>query len=77
MSAIPRELEDEVMGLPVHLRARLAEQLIASLDQAPADADAEALWIVEAQRRAEELAADKVEGIPAKEALAKARAAIR
>ena len=61
MSAIPKDLEDQVMRLPVRLRARLAEQLIASLDQEPVDADAETLWTVEAQRRAEELAAEKVE----------------
>jgi putative addiction module component (TIGR02574 family) len=77
MPAIPKDLEDQVMRLPVDLRARLAEQLIASLDQEPADADAKALWIVEAQRRAEELAAEKVKGIPAEQAFANARAVTR
>lgn len=77
MPATPKELEDQVMRLPTRARARLAKQLIASLDQEPVDADVETLWIVEAQRRAEELAAQKVEEIPAEQALAKARAVIR
>jgi hypothetical protein len=51
--------------------------LIASLEQGPADPDAEALWMAEAQRRAEELASGKVNGIPAETALTKARAALR
>jgi putative addiction module component (TIGR02574 family) len=77
MSAIPKTLEEEVMRLPADLRARLAERLIASLDQDPTDADAETQWVVEAQRRAEELAAGKVEGISAEQALARVRAALR
>jgi putative addiction module component (TIGR02574 family) len=77
MPGVPKALEDEVMSLPLRLRARLAEQLIASLDQGPADADPEASWTVEAQRRAEEMTQGKVEGIPAEEALAKARTALR
>lgn len=62
MSAIPKKLEDQAMGLPADLRARLAERLITSLDQEPAEA--EVLWMGEAQRRAEELAAGVVEEIP-------------
>lgn len=77
MPALPKEIVDQVMKLPARVRARLAKQLIASLDQEPVDADVETLWIVEAQRRAEELAAQKVEEIPAEQALAKARAVIR
>jgi hypothetical protein len=59
----------------MRLPAQLAERLMASLDQEPADADVERLWAAEAQRRADEMAA--VEGIPADQALAKARAALR
>lgn len=73
MSNIPKELEDEAMRLPARLRASLAERLIASLDHEPADADAEALWVAEAQRRADELALGQTEAIPAAQALAKAR----
>ena len=70
MSAIPKKLEDEAMSLPARLRARLAERLIASLDQEPADADTEVLWAAEAQRRARELARGEVEEIPSDQALA-------
>jgi putative addiction module component (TIGR02574 family) len=77
MSGIRKALEDEVMALPVDLRAYLARRLIASLDQDCSDTDAEAEWTTEAQRRAEELATRKVEGISAEQALARARAAMR
>lgn len=76
MTAIPKMLEEEVMRLPADLRARLAEKLIASLDQDAIDADAPTQWVAEAQRRAEELATGQVEGISAEEALARARAAL-
>ena len=75
-SALTR-LEDEAMSLPPRSRARLAERLIASLDRGRADPDADELWAAEAQRRAEELATGKTEGIPAEIVLAKARAALR
>jgi putative addiction module component (TIGR02574 family) len=77
MSSAFEKLEDEAMRLPTRARARLAERLIASLEQGPADPDAEKLWAAEAQRREEELASGKVNGIPAEAVLAKARAALR
>jgi putative addiction module component (TIGR02574 family) len=77
MRSAPEQLEDDAMRLPPRSRARLAQRLIASLEQEPADPDAEALWMTEAQRRAEELASGKVHGIPAETALTKARAALR
>ena len=70
-------VEEEAMRLPARSRARLAERLIASLDQEPADPDTEELWAAVAQRRAEELASGKVEGIPIETVLTKARAALR
>ncbi len=77
MSSAFEKLEDEAMPLPTRSRARLAERLIASLEQGPADPDAEMLWAAEAQWREEELASGKVNGIPAETVLAKARAALR
>jgi putative addiction module component (TIGR02574 family) len=74
MSFAFEKLEEEAMRLPARSRAQLAERLIASLDQGPADPDAEALWAAEAQRRAEELASGK---IPAEAVLTEARAALR
>jgi putative addiction module component (TIGR02574 family) len=77
MPSALEKLEDDVLRLPPRARARLAQRLIASLEQEPADPDAEALWMAEAQRRAEELASGKVNRIPAETALTKARAALR
>jgi putative addiction module component (TIGR02574 family) len=77
MSSALERLKEEAMSLPPRSRARLAERLIASLDQGPSDPDAEELWAAEAQQRGEELASGKVEGIPAETVLAKARARLR
>ena len=77
MPSTLKELQDDALRLPSRSRARLAQRLIASLDQEPADPDAEALWMAEAQQRAEGLASGKVDGIPAETALAKARAELR
>ena len=76
-AAMAEKLEDEAMKLPTSLRARLARRLIASLDREPADPDIEESWTVEAPRRLEELVNGKVAGIPAEDALRKARAALR
>jgi Putative addiction module component len=77
MSVALKKLEHEAMRLPARSRARLAERLLASLDRIPADADADELWVVEAQRRAGELASGRVKGLAAAKALRKARAALR
>jgi putative addiction module component (TIGR02574 family) len=76
MAVALKQLEYELMRLPARARARLAERLITSLDQGPADPDAEKLWMAEAHRRAEELARGKVKGVSAEKVLRKARAAI-
>jgi putative addiction module component (TIGR02574 family) len=64
------------MKLPEDERARLAQELLASLD-GEIDADVEALWLAEAERRLEELRSGKVRGVPSDEAFAKARDALR
>lgn len=65
-----QELEAEVLNLPSHERARLAEVLIASLDEEDEIGQA---WIDEAERRYEELHSGKVKGIPAEEVFARVR----
>jgi putative addiction module component (TIGR02574 family) len=72
-----KELDGEALRLPARSRARLAERLIASLDQEPSDPDAEELWTAEAQRRTGEIVAGKVKGSPIEKVLRKARAALR
>ena len=56
------QLENEAQSLPREERARLAEALIASLDE---EAEMERAWLAEAERRAAELDSGAVESIPA------------
>ena len=60
------QIERELMRLPVADRARLAERLIASLDE---DAEVEAAWVAEVRRRDEELQSGAIESIPVEDAL--------
>jgi putative addiction module component (TIGR02574 family) len=68
-------LESQLLTLPPADRARLAELLLASLDDnvavEPASAIEEA-WRAEAMRRLEELQAGTVTGIPASRVFAEA-----
>jgi putative addiction module component (TIGR02574 family) len=76
MSKSSRELESEALKLSRRERARLAQQLIRSLDKAVA-ADAEKLWLQEAERRLSELKSGKVTGISAEKVIQRARATLR
>ncbi len=67
-------LEAEVLKLTAAERARLAERLIASLDE---DAEIEEAWAAEIERRIAEIESGQVEMIPAAEAVAKARASLK
>lgn len=64
------DLEVQLLRLPAADRARLAEVLLASLDQAEpglSSAEVEAAWIAEGERRLTELRAGTVAGLPADE----------
>jgi putative addiction module component (TIGR02574 family) len=65
------QIEHELLKLPVADRARVAERLIASLDE---DAEIEAAWKVEVCRRDEELLSGAVQAIPLEDALTTIRA---
>ena len=65
------QIEQELLRLPAADRARLAERLIASLDE---DSEVEAAWLVEVRRRDEELQSGAVQGIPIEDALTTIRA---
>jgi len=65
------QIEVELMKLPLEERARLAERLVASLDE---DAEIEAAWIAEVRRRDEELVSGAVKAIPLEDALTSIRA---
>jgi putative addiction module component (TIGR02574 family) len=70
------KLEAKALKLPPEQRARLAERLISSLDQAT-DADSEEVWIREAERRLEEIEAGGVEPVPAERVIEEARSSLR
>lgn len=71
-----RELEAQALKLSRRERARLAQRLISSLDR-EVDADAERLWLAEAERRLAELKSGKVAAIPAERVIKKIRTALR
>ena len=66
------ELETELLKLSRPERARLAEQLISSLDE---DCEIEEAWAAEIDKRIAEVESGAVRLIPATEVLARARAA--
>jgi len=76
MSNPARDLESKALRLPRKERARLAQRLISSLDR-EANADVEALWLQETERRLAELKSGKIAGIPAKKVIRKARSTLR
>ena len=76
MAKLTRELEAQALKLPRRERARLAQRLISSLDQ-EVDADAEGLWLAEAERRLADLKSGKVAAIPAERVIRKVRATLR
>lgn len=76
MTNAARRLEAKVLGLPPEERARLAERLLSSLDDAT-DVDAEQRWIEEAERRLDEVSSGLVKSKPAEDVLDKARSALR
>ena len=70
------KLEAKALKLPPEQRARLAERLISSLDQA-CDPNSEELWIREAERRLKELESGRVDGVPAERVIESARSSLR
>jgi len=72
------DIEDDALRLPPEDRARLAVQLLASLEESvESPEEIEKLWLAEAERRFEELRNGTVQGIPAHEVFARARAKLR
>lgn len=76
MSTLVEELSARAKALPVEDRARLAEELLDSL-QATSDADADAAWELEIERRITEIEAGSVKLVPAEDVHADARRLIR
>ncbi len=67
-------LEAEAMKLTPEERARLADRLIASLSD---DAEIEEAWAAEVERRIAEIEAGRAPVVPAAEAIARARDALK
>jgi len=67
------ELRREALGLDLSSRARLARDLLNSLDDL-SESEIEQLWLEESVRRHDEVVTGAVETVAMDEALAKARA---
>jgi putative addiction module component (TIGR02574 family) len=76
MSTLVDELSARAKALPAEDRARLAGELLESLHGEP-DADAEAAWDAEIERRVAEIESGAVRLISAEEVHAEARRLIR
>jgi putative addiction module component (TIGR02574 family) len=70
-----RALEKEVLDLPPRSRLRIAEKIIESVDNFTSK-DIESAWSEEVGRRVNDIESGKVKGIPAAQAMAKARRAL-
>ena len=80
ISRNPDDVLNDALALPLDARARLAESLLSSLDEAGEDADAAALeqeWLAEVARRAADIDAGRVRTIPATEVFRAAREELR
>ena len=76
MRATFEEIAADAMRLPPRDRVKLAQRLVSTLDPG-VEKDVEGLWLVEAERRLEELRTGKAKGIDAPEAFRKAHEALK
>jgi len=74
MSSQLEIVEAQALKLSAEERAELADRLIASLFR---DHEIEGAWAVEVERRIEEIESGRAKLIPAAEAVARARTAIK
>ena len=72
MPMTEEQLTLEAMALPGAARARLAESLTASLEEAP-DSRLQQLWLTEARRRRDEIRSGAVAAIPGETVLEEIR----
>jgi len=72
----PETIWREALSLPVETRAKLAEELLSSLDDLP-EAQVEQLWFQEAARRAEEIDRGQARRIPADDVRRQAQALLK
>ena len=72
MAGLDPEIESRALQLSAKERARLAERLISSLDEA-ADPQNETVWLEEVERRLDELESGRVRAVPAEQVFKDAR----
>jgi len=75
MGTLFDEVAADAMKLSLRDRVKLAQRLASSLDDR-VEADVEALWLAEAERRLKELRTGLAQGIDAAEAFRKAHEAL-
>jgi putative addiction module component (TIGR02574 family) len=74
MAQSSADVENEALQLSDEERARLAVRLLASLEEeAESPEEIEKLWLVEAERRFQELRDGVVQGVPARDVFARLR----
>lgn len=76
MARTVQEIETEIRELAAADRDRLLRDLVADLDGKP-DKEIEEAWLLEAQKRYEELRSGAVKAVPADEVVRKARARLK
>jgi putative addiction module component (TIGR02574 family) len=76
MSTNLDQLTADAMKLSLRDRVQLAQRLVSTIDD-EFEADTEALWFVEAERRLDELRSGRVKGIDSEEAFRTAREALK
>jgi len=76
MSTQLEEIEEQVRSLTQQEKAALAHTLIEELDSS-IDADAEQLWIQEAQRRYDAYLRGEIAALPGEEVMKRARERLR
>jgi putative addiction module component (TIGR02574 family) len=74
MSSQLEAVQAQALQLPPEERAQLADRLLASLFE---DREIEDAWAVEVERRIEEIESGRSKLIPAADAIARARAALK
>jgi hypothetical protein len=80
MSTRFEQLASDAMKLPVRDRVRLAQQLVATIDEdteTATEKEIEELWFAEAEPRPDELRSGSVQGVDAKDAFRNARESLK
>lgn len=80
MSTRFEQLASDAMKLPLRDRVRLAQQLVATIEEdteTASEKDIEELWFAEAERRLDELRSGTVQGVSAEDAFRNAREALK